>query len=181
MVILSDCYIAVMLYWLTVFSHSWPTTPSPNLPLTCVVCLRGNKGRCHVFVCLWYVHFKERIHFQLSSSAFKTSSQMCFIWRGALKQIPSQFECKDLCVCLLGPSFLLAQCFGPSCTLNHPPLLLSIYPFFTLLIIYTCIYCTLWILDLTGCVVYSNILTQKFKMSFKTYWMVLWLVLFFQC
>lgn len=66
------------LHWLTAFSHFWPRS---WLPPTCVICLRRNEARCHVFVCLCYIRSKERIHFQLSHSTFKTSSQMLLIWR----------------------------------------------------------------------------------------------------
>lgn len=46
------------------------------------------RGAVPCVLCLCYVCSEERVHVLLSHSAFKASSQMLLIWRGALKKNP---------------------------------------------------------------------------------------------
>lgn len=59
-----------------------------------------------------YAHSEERVHFQLSHSAFKASSQMLLIWRRALKK-PFSFW-TQVSQCLpAGPDLPIGSIFWP--------------------------------------------------------------------
>lgn len=128
-----------------------------------------------------YAHSEERVHFQLSHSAFKASSQMLLIWRRALKK-PFSFW-TQVSQCLpAGPDLPIGSIFWPLLYpkvnhfvhTHHPPSAKHLTP---PRITHTCTYSTL-ILDPSGCVGYSDLLTQRFKMSFKPYSVLLRLILF---
>lgn len=120
-------------------------------------------------------HAELRVYFQLCHSAFKASSQMLLIWRSIWQK--KKKTQRYISVCLLHLVFLLAQCFGLSYPkVNHfvsPKHLFPLHPSHHTQFTYSTL-----ILDPSLCVGYSDILTQGFKMSFKTHSLLLGLFYF---